>query len=244
MSITEKSFRKGSEFPPLTKGKLRVYSMRFCPYAQRTRLVLLYKNIPHETVNVDLKEKPDWFLERNPLGLVPVLEKDDKILFESLITCDYLDDVYADNRLTPADPYQKARDSMLVDYFAKKFVTNYYKTLRSKGSDEEAKDALTKGLNKMEEEIAARGKFFGGEKLAMIDLMMWPWFERLGLLQSASSSAIPSKTNLPRLFSWIQTMLQEPAVKATSFDTDTHLKFALSYFSTEGNPNYDIGLEP
>ncbi|KAL8624499.1 hypothetical protein ACOMHN_053042 [Nucella lapillus] len=121
--------------------------MRFCPFAQRTRLVLVYQNIPHETVNVDLKEKPDWFLERNALDLVPVLEKYDKILCESLITCDYLDYIYPDNRLTPAGPYQKARDSMLVDFFGNKFVTNCYKTLCSTGSDEKAKDALTKALN-------------------------------------------------------------------------------------------------
>merc|ERR1711963_939790 len=92
--MTERNHPKGSAFPPLTKGKLRLYSMRFCPYGQRTRLVLAHKNIPHETINVDLKEKPEWFLERNPLGLVPTLEQDDKIVYESLITCEYLDDTY------------------------------------------------------------------------------------------------------------------------------------------------------
>ena len=35
-----------SEFPPLGKGKLRLYSMVFCPYALRSRLVLAAKNIP------------------------------------------------------------------------------------------------------------------------------------------------------------------------------------------------------
>jgi glutathione S-transferase len=69
---------------------------------------------------VDLKNKPDWFLERNPLGAVPVLEQDDKIVYESLITCDYLDAVYPSNRLTPTDPYRKARDAMLTDYYGSK----------------------------------------------------------------------------------------------------------------------------
>ena len=69
---------------------------------------------------MDLKEKPEWFLERNPLGLVPTLEQDDKIVCESLITCDYLDDVYPNNPLTPTNPYRKARDAMLVDFFGNK----------------------------------------------------------------------------------------------------------------------------
>jgi hypothetical protein len=35
----------GSTNPPLSKGKLRLYSMRFCPYAQRVHLVLDAKKI-------------------------------------------------------------------------------------------------------------------------------------------------------------------------------------------------------
>ncbi|XP_076450564.1 glutathione S-transferase omega-1-like [Babylonia areolata] len=243
MSVTEKVYKKGSEFPPLTKGKLRLYSMRFCPYAQRTRLVLAHKNIPHETVNVHLREKPDWFLERNPLGMVPVLEQDDKVLYESLITCDYLDDVYPDNRLTPADPFRKARDSMLVDYFGKKLAANFYKFMRSDGKDEEAKDTLIKAMNNLEEQIAVRGKFFGGDKVAMVDLMMWPWFERIAAIQKYCSSLVPSETNFPKMFSWMQTMLQQPSVKATSFSDDTHNEFIIS-FIVDNKPKYDLGLEP
>ena len=37
---------KGSQFPPLKEGVLRIYSMVFCPYALRVRLVLEAKNIP------------------------------------------------------------------------------------------------------------------------------------------------------------------------------------------------------
>jgi glutaredoxin len=36
----------GSECPPLKENQLRLYNMRFCPYAQRAKLVLAAKNIP------------------------------------------------------------------------------------------------------------------------------------------------------------------------------------------------------
>ena len=33
----------------------------------------------HEEVNLNLKDKPDWFLQRNPEGTVPTLEFDGKV---------------------------------------------------------------------------------------------------------------------------------------------------------------------
>ena len=37
---------------------------RFCPYAQRTILTLLAKQVPFEVVNINLKNKPEWFLQQ------------------------------------------------------------------------------------------------------------------------------------------------------------------------------------
>jgi glutathione S-transferase len=45
--MDQKAHTVGSIFPPLKKGLLRLYSMRFCPYSQRVRLVLNAKNIQY-----------------------------------------------------------------------------------------------------------------------------------------------------------------------------------------------------
>lgn len=57
----------GSVLPPFS-GKLRIYSMRFCPYAQRTILVLNAKKIDYEVININLTEKPEWFTSKSPNG--------------------------------------------------------------------------------------------------------------------------------------------------------------------------------
>ncbi len=149
--------------------------MRFCPFAQRTRLVLSAKGIKwvqtlmgiselfswyeaffccaegvrdiawlksfqtcfewkekplwiivfcprHDIVNINLKNKPDWFLEKNPLGLVPTLETPSgQVIYESPITCDYLDEVYPEKKLLPSDPFEKAQQKMLLEHFSKVF---------------------------------------------------------------------------------------------------------------------------
>ena len=73
-----------------------------------------------QTINVDLKAKPDWFLDIHPAGKVPtlILEEGD-VVFESLMVCDLLDEKYPEPKLHPLDPIQKAKDKMLLDGFGK-----------------------------------------------------------------------------------------------------------------------------
>ncbi|XP_009067835.1 PREDICTED: glutathione S-transferase omega-1 isoform X2 [Acanthisitta chloris] len=123
--------------------------MRFCPYAQRTRLVLRAKGISHEVVNINLKNKPDWFFEKNPFGLVPVLETSKgQLICESPITCEYLDEAFPGKKLMPSDPYERALQRMLLESFSK--ILSKRNTV-----------------------------FYGGNSISMLDYMIWPWFERL-----------------------------------------------------------------
>jgi glutathione S-transferase len=52
----------------------------------------------------------DWFKRINPNGQVPVLDHDGKIVSESTVICEYLEDVFPDApRLRPDDPYARAQ---------------------------------------------------------------------------------------------------------------------------------------
>ena len=54
-------------------------------------------------------DKPEWYLERAPLGQVPALELlDGRILFESDVISDYLDEAYPEHRIVPDDPFARA----------------------------------------------------------------------------------------------------------------------------------------
>ncbi|KAM9477079.1 glutathione S-transferase omega-1-like [Clarias gariepinus] len=99
--------------------------MRFCPYAQRARLVLKAKGIDcdgpskAETVNINLKEKPEWYLKKKPLGQVPTVETSSgQVVCESPITCEYLDELYPEKKLFPPDPFAKAQQKMLLEEYS------------------------------------------------------------------------------------------------------------------------------
>ena len=65
------------------------------------------KDVEFEVTFINLREKPDWFLEISPLGKVPVLKVDDDILFESNAIAEFLDETVAP-RLHPEDPVARA----------------------------------------------------------------------------------------------------------------------------------------
>ena len=93
--------------------------------------LLLYSR--YETVNIHLISKPDWYLnDINPLGLVPTLQMNDKIVYDSKICNDYLDEVYPGDKLVPSDPYLRARDKMLMEHYTKVTKHKYTQQTRVK----------------------------------------------------------------------------------------------------------------
>ncbi|XP_039217596.1 glutathione S-transferase omega-1-like isoform X1 [Crotalus tigris] len=236
-----KSLGKGTLAPgPVPEGIIRVYSMRHCPFAQRTRLVLKAKGINHEIVNINLRNKPEWFFEKNPLGLVPVLETSKgQLISESPITCEYLDEAYPENKLYPADPYEKAYQKMLLEYFSKvpPICISYARAIRN-GEDASAlKNEYQKKLLKLEEMLANhKTKFFGGNSVSMIDYLIWPWFELIEAFQ-----LLECLDHTPGLKCWIDRMKLDPAVKATITDPQIFKGFLELYFNNSIE-SCDFGL--
>lgn len=160
--------------------------MRFCPYAQRTHIILEAKKIPYHTVNINLTDKPEWLTKYSPLGKVPALglptEKGQPFIHESMVIADYLDEKYPERLLYPSDPLEKAKDRLLIERFS--IVTNAFYKAAVKG-DADGKIEISEGLDIFEAELKKRGTaFFGGNKEpGMLDYMIWPWCERLALLK-------------------------------------------------------------
>jgi glutathione S-transferase len=79
------------------------------------RIVLLEKGVEWETRLVDLtkmEQKRPEYLALNPNGLVPTLVHADRVIYESNVITEYLDAVFPEPRLYPADPWLCARAKM------------------------------------------------------------------------------------------------------------------------------------
>ncbi|XP_066288692.1 glutathione S-transferase omega-1-like isoform X2 [Branchiostoma lanceolatum] len=237
---SERALKRGSTCPPPPgPGKLRLYSMRFCPYAQRTRLFLAAKGIEHETINIHLREKPEWFLEKTPVGQVPVLEKDGKIVYESLVCNEYLDGIYPDKCITPRDPLEKARQSMVLALWDAK-VAGFYNKLVFGKEDERpaAAKQFVDGLQYIENALTQL--YFSGDNAGALDFNLWPWFERFSMLKSCVGVEV-SVDEFPKLTAWMERMLELPEVKACSFSPEVHDQYGKTLLA--GKSDYDLGLE-
>jgi len=80
--------------------------------AIKARLTLQEKEIKWDGEILDLhrgdQHRPEY-LKLNPNGVVPTLVHDGKVIIESTLIIEYLDEVFPDTPLMPADPYERAQ---------------------------------------------------------------------------------------------------------------------------------------
>lgn len=77
----------------------------------KSMVVLKEKQLPFESVYVDLhkfEQHSEWFLKLNPEGQVPVLVHNGAIITHTTVINEYLDDVFPEMPLRPADPVKRA----------------------------------------------------------------------------------------------------------------------------------------
>jgi glutathione S-transferase len=84
------------------------------PVANSMKVLLCPKEkgldfVSHYVDLLRFEQHEPWFVAINPSGQVPVLVHDGKVITESTVIDEYLDEVFPDPPLKPADPYGRAR---------------------------------------------------------------------------------------------------------------------------------------
>lgn len=78
--------------------------------AAKVRLVLAEKGLAWEGTYLDILKGDQFdpeYVKLNPKAVVPTLVHDGKVVIESTLICEYLDDAFPDTPLKPADPYAR-----------------------------------------------------------------------------------------------------------------------------------------
>lgn len=189
---------------------LKLYGGWFCPFVQRSWIVLHEKNIPHQYVEINPYKKAPEFLALNPRGLVPTLAvpvsrdgETQKPLYESAVICEFLDEAFTGDvaavegiegggkygtPLLTEDPYERARCRLWIDHISNKVVPAFYKFIQhtpdKEYSIEQARDNLHTHIQTFVKEMedSREGPWFLGQRFSLVDIMLAPWAKRLFLI--------------------------------------------------------------
>jgi glutathione S-transferase len=185
---------------------LHLYSYQACPFARRTRMVLLEKGLDFALTEIDLKNKPANFSEISPYGKVPVLLHGDERIYESAIINEYLDEAFPEPKLMPATPAARAAARIWMDYCSQQFVKASWNYFKAEADDERAAagkelaDCMLfmehEGLRKLSD-----GPYWLGGDISLVDIQFMPFFQRY---TGEGRSAVPAECE--RLLLWLNTM--------------------------------------
>lgn len=175
-----------------------------CPYCARVRIVLAEKDLPHETVPVDLERRPAWLIAKNPPhGRVPVLDDDGWVLPESAVICEYLDERYPEPPLLPVDPGERAAARLLVFRFDD-LGRPYYALRRG---DEGAEERLLGSLAELGAMLETM-PFLTGRAFGLADVAYVPWVIRSRELLGVDLQPYPA------LGRWLDRLSERPSIAA------------------------------
>jgi len=182
---------------------LTLYDADRCPYCARVRIVLAEKGLEHETVVVDLDDRPAWIYDKNPLGKVPVLEEDAFVLPESVVINEYLEERYPEPALWPADPAERAAGRLLVERFDQ-LGRPYYALRRG---NEGARDDLGQELTKLDWLLTDR-PYLTGREFGLADAAYLPWILRAETMLAVDIGQYAT------LADWVARARERPSIAA------------------------------
>ncbi|KAI5823762.1 glutathione S-transferase [Schizophyllum commune Tattone D] len=168
-------------------GQITLYTAKICPYAHRAEIALAETGLPFRRVEIDLRNKPEWYPNVNPRGQVPAItyggtehppeapSPDAVKLAESLVLVDFFNDLHPDHPLLPTDPVLRARARFFVEAVSSRLVPGWVAAYRQG----EGFEKLYAGLEFLQTLLPAGNKYVVGDQFTIADIAIAPFFARL-----------------------------------------------------------------
>jgi glutathione S-transferase len=156
---------------------------------------------------VDLKNKPDDLIRKNPYGKVPVLVDGDGIIYESAIIDEYLDEKFPQVRLMPTDLLQRAKVRIWIDYFSTRLHAAASDITHDRNPDK-AQQKLQQYLTDLDREMADKNYLVGGQ-YSLADVSFIPFYTR------RERYHVTIDNNYPNVRRWAENLLARSRVAAT-----------------------------
>ncbi|XP_042047293.1 glutathione S-transferase U17-like [Salvia splendens] len=205
---------------------VKLYGGRLSPYVNRVVMALEMKSVDYELVEMYPYEKSELLIKLNPVHKkIPVLLHGDRLICESLIIVQYIDDAWTNGpSILPTDPYDRA----IAQFWAAFVDDKFFPLLREmrEAEEEEAKrlvfEKVLESFALLEEAFItiSKGKaFFGGDTVGYLDIALGSFVGYLRVSEMLNANyKIVDETKTPRLAGWAERLYSDSLVKDAMLD--------------------------
>jgi glutathione S-transferase len=221
--------------------RLTVYHIPVCPFCQRLEILLSLKGLRDElgfyVVDVT-KPRPDWLLgmTRGTTALPIIASADGRVIKESLVILQYLEDLYPERPVAQHDPYRRAVENMLTTMEAE-FCTQGYLFLMNQSL--ERRDLLREEmlsqfarLNDFLVEHSTSDSFLY-EEFGWAETVFTPLFMRFWFLEYYEDFELPEVDQYARVRKWRDACTSHAAAQQVS--KEQIVKLYYDYAKGAGN---------
>ncbi|XP_057977531.1 probable glutathione S-transferase [Malania oleifera] len=195
---------------------LKLLGFWVSPFVVRVEWALKLKGVDYQYIEEDIFNKSPQLQELNPVHKkVPVLVHGPKLIPESFVIMEYIDETWKQNPLLPQDPYQKAMARFWTKFAEEKLFEAAWVALCSEGEEHElALKLAAEAMERVEGELKQRGeKFFGGDSIGYLDLAIGWVSHWLPVFEEAGSMQILDPLKFPAIAAWKNNFLGHPAIR-------------------------------
>lgn len=205
-------------------GKHIVYHIPVCPFSQRLEILLALKEQTDavEFHKIDITEpRPQWLLDltRGTTALPILVTPDGKVIKESLVILQYLEQTFADPPIARTDPYERAVEAMMVAMEGPFTVTGYTFVMNR---DPDARSRFEQDmlghygrLNDFLMQHNPSGTFLF-DRFGWAETVFTPLFMRFWFLEYYEDFAVPDDDRYARVRQWRDACLIHPAAQQVS----------------------------
>ncbi len=198
------------------KETIELYSFHRCPFAMRVRMTLHEKGLPFQIQEEDLTNFSPRLRRLHPEAKVPVMVHGTRVIYESAIITEYLDDFFPTPiRLMPSQAGERAEVRLLTYWCDHQFkpAIDRLKYGTSRFSDAEclgAPEKVTVLLKELERTLSQTDFLVGGS-FSLADIHLFPFCRQLLKITPTPEFL----TLFPRVLAWAERLSQRPSFVAT-----------------------------
>ncbi|ROZ64178.1 glutathione S-transferase family protein [Ramlibacter sp. WS9] len=222
---------------------LVVHQIPVCPFSQRLKILLALKGIPdavsHQVVDITRPRDEELLRKTRGTTALPVMElADGRILKESMVLLQYLEDIYPERPVAQREPYRRAIENMLCRMEGEFTGAGYTFVMNQ---DLAKRDTLRENLLKIYARIddflrqhsTGEGPFLF-EEFGWAEAVFTPMFMRFWFLEYYEDFQLPEgDERYARVRQWVAACKAHPAAQQVS--EEEIVKLYYDYAKGAGN---------